>query len=44
VIADILGISEETINAHPAQVMRKMRVASMVRLVLLAEKVGLTAP
>jgi hypothetical protein len=43
-MADILGMSEETVNAHRAQVMRKMQVASMVRLVLLAEKVGLTAP
>jgi RNA polymerase sigma factor (sigma-70 family) len=39
-----LGMSEKTVKAHRAQVMRKMRVASVAQLALLAEKVGLTAP
>jgi hypothetical protein len=38
------GDEREDGNAHRAQVMRKMQVAAMVPLVLLAEKVGLTAP
>jgi FixJ family two-component response regulator len=43
-IAAELGMSEKTVKAHRAQVMRKMRVSSVAQLVLLAEKVGLTAP
>jgi RNA polymerase sigma factor (sigma-70 family) len=43
-IAAELGMSEKTVKAHRAQVMQKMQVSSVVQLVLLAEKVGLTAP
>jgi FixJ family two-component response regulator len=43
-IAAELGMSEKTVKAHRAQVMQKMQVSSVARLVLLAEKVGLTAP
>jgi FixJ family two-component response regulator len=43
-IAAELGMSEKTVKAHRAQVMQKMRVSSVAQLVLLAEKVGLTAP
>src|SRR5882724_4323875 len=43
-IAQELGLSEKTVKAHRAQVMQKMQVSSVAQLVLLAEKVGLTAP
>jgi RNA polymerase sigma factor (sigma-70 family) len=43
-IAEELGMSEKTVKVHRAQVMRKMQVSSVAQLVLLAEKVGLTAP
>jgi FixJ family two-component response regulator len=43
-IAAELGMSEKTVKAHRAQVMQKMQVPSLAQLVLLAEKVGLTAP
>jgi RNA polymerase sigma factor (sigma-70 family) len=43
-IAAELGMSEKTVKAHRAQVMQKMQVSSVAQLVLLAEKVGLTAP
>jgi len=43
-IAAELGMSEKTVKAHRAQVMEKMQVSSVARLVLLAQKVGLTAP
>jgi RNA polymerase sigma factor (sigma-70 family) len=43
-IAAELGMSEKTVKAHRAQVMQKMQVPSVAQLVLLAEKVGLTAP
>jgi RNA polymerase sigma factor (sigma-70 family) len=43
-IAAELGMSEKTVKAHRAQVMQKMQVSSVARLVLLAEKVGLTGP
>jgi RNA polymerase sigma factor (sigma-70 family) len=43
-IAAELGMSEKTVKAHRAQVMQKMHVSSVAQLVLLAEKVGLTAP
>jgi DNA-binding NarL/FixJ family response regulator len=43
-IAAELGLSEKTVKAHRAQVMHKMQVSSVAQLVLLAEKVGLTAP
>jgi len=43
-IAAELGLSEKTVKAHRAQVMQKMQVSSVAQLVLLAEKVGLTAP
>jgi RNA polymerase sigma factor (sigma-70 family) len=43
-IAAELGTSEKTVKAHRAQVMQKMQVSSLAQLVLLAEKVGLTAP
>ena len=36
-------MSEKTVKAHRAQVMEKMQVSSVAQLVLLAEKVGLTA-
>jgi RNA polymerase sigma factor (sigma-70 family) len=43
-IAAELGMSEKTVKAHRAQVMQKMQVSSLAQLVLLAQKVGLTAP
>ena len=43
-IAAELGMSEKTVKAHRAQVMQKMQVSSVAQLVLLAEKVSLTAP
>jgi RNA polymerase sigma factor (sigma-70 family) len=43
-IAAELGMSEKTVKFHRAQVMQKMQVSSVAQLVLLAEKVGLTAP
>jgi FixJ family two-component response regulator len=43
-IAAELGMSEKTVKVHRAQVMEKMQVSSVAQLVLLAEKVGLTAP
>jgi RNA polymerase sigma factor (sigma-70 family) len=43
-IATALGTSEKTVKVHRARVMQKMRVQSVAQLVLLAEKVGLTAP
>jgi RNA polymerase sigma factor (sigma-70 family) len=43
-IAAALGTAEKTVKVHRARVMQKMRVSSVVQLVLLAEKVGLTAP
>ena len=43
-IAAELGMSEKTVKVHRAQVMQKMQVSSVAQLVLLAEKVTLTAP
>jgi RNA polymerase sigma factor (sigma-70 family) len=43
-IAAELGMSEKTVKSHRAQVMQKMQVSSVAQLVLLAEKIGLTAP
>jgi FixJ family two-component response regulator len=43
-IADALGTSEKTVKVHRAHVMQKMRAQSVVHLVLLAAKVGLTGP
>lgn len=43
-IAAALGTSEKTVKVHRARVMQKMHVSSVAQLVLLAEKVGLTAP
>jgi FixJ family two-component response regulator len=43
-IASVLGTSEKTVKVHRARVMQKMHVSSVAQLVLLAEKVGLTAP
>jgi RNA polymerase sigma factor (sigma-70 family) len=43
-IAAALGTSEKTVKVHRARVMQKMQVVSVAQLVLLAEKVGLTAP
>jgi RNA polymerase sigma factor (sigma-70 family) len=43
-IAATLGISEKTVKVHRARVMQKMQVQSVVHLVLLAERVGLTPP
>ena len=43
-IAAELGMSEKTVKVHRAQVMQKMQVSSVAQLVLLAEKVALTAP
>jgi RNA polymerase sigma factor (sigma-70 family) len=43
-IAAALGTSEKTVKVHRARVMQKMQVQSVAQLVLLAEKVGLTAP
>ena len=37
-------MSEKTVKVHRAQVMQKMQVSSVAQLVLLAEKVSLTAP
>ena len=39
-----LGAAEKTIKVHRGRVMRKMRAASLVDLVRMAEKVGLTLP
>jgi FixJ family two-component response regulator len=41
-IASELGSSEVTIKIHRGQVMRKMRAQSIVELVHMAEKIGLT--
>jgi FixJ family two-component response regulator len=43
-IAAALGTSEKTVKVHRARVMQKMRVQSVAQLVLLADKVDLTAP
>jgi FixJ family two-component response regulator len=43
-IAAALGTSEKTVKVHRARVMQKMQASSVAQLVLLAEKVGLTAP
>jgi Bacterial regulatory proteins, luxR family len=43
-IAAELRMSEKTVKAHRAQVMRTMQVSSVAQLDLPAEKVGLTAP
>jgi RNA polymerase sigma factor (sigma-70 family) len=43
-IAAELGMSEKTVKVHRAQVMQKMQVSSLAQLVLLAQKVGMTAP
>jgi FixJ family two-component response regulator len=43
-IAAALGAGEKTIKVHRASIMQKMQVQSVVQLVRLAEKVGLTPP
>jgi FixJ family two-component response regulator len=40
-IAGELGTSEGTIKVHRGQVMRKMKAASLVQLVHVAEKLGM---
>ena len=42
-IAGELGSSEVTVKMHRGQVMRKMKAQSLVRLVRLAEKIGITS-
>ncbi len=39
-----LGVTEKTIKAHRAQVMRKMRAHSLPELVRMAEKLGVSFP
>ena len=41
-IAGELGSSEVTVKMHRGQVMRKMKVQSLVQLVRMAEKIGIT--
>jgi len=41
-IAHFLKISERTIKAHRAEIMRKLNVVSVAKLVRLAQKVGLS--
>jgi len=41
-IADVMGTVEKTIKVHRGQVMKKLKVRSLVDLVRLAEKVGIT--
>jgi FixJ family two-component response regulator len=43
-IASALGCSERTIKAHRHMVMEKMRARSLVRLVILAEQLGVIEP
>jgi FixJ family two-component response regulator len=35
-----LGVTEKTVKAHRAQVMRKMRAGSLAELVRLADRLG----
>jgi FixJ family two-component response regulator len=42
-IAGELGSSEVTVKMHRGQVMRKMKAQSLVRLVRMAEKIGITS-
>ena len=39
-----LDVTEKTIKAHRAQVMRKMGVGSLAELVRMAEKIGVQGP
>jgi len=38
-----LGVTEKTVKAHRARVMRKMRADSLAGLVRMAEKIGIEA-
>jgi FixJ family two-component response regulator len=42
-IAGQLGSSEVTVKMHRGQVMRKMKAQSLVQLVRMAEKIGITS-
>jgi len=42
-IAGELGSSEVTVKMHRGQVMRKMKAQSIVQLIRMAEKVGITS-
>ena len=42
-IAGELGSSEVTVKMHRGQVMRKMKAQSLVQLIRMAEKVGITS-
>jgi FixJ family two-component response regulator len=42
-IAGELGSSEVTVKMHRGQVMRKMKAQSLVQLVRMAEKIGITS-
>ena len=42
-IASELGSSEVTVKMHRGQVMRKMKAQSLVQLVRMAEKIGITS-
>jgi FixJ family two-component response regulator len=42
-IAGELGSSEVTVKMHRGQVMRKMKAQSLVQLVRIAEKIGITS-
>jgi FixJ family two-component response regulator len=39
-----LGVTEQTVKAHRARVMRKMQADSLAQLVRLAEKLGIASP
>jgi len=42
-IAGELGSSEVTVKMHRGQVMRKMKAQSLVELIRMAEKIGITS-
>jgi FixJ family two-component response regulator len=37
-----LGVSEMTVKVHRSQIMRKMKAASLVELVRMADKLGIS--
>src|SRR5258708_31526203 len=43
-IAHEIGLTEATVKAHRGQVMRKMRVRSLVELIRMADKLKLSHP